>query len=45
MRYVAQKIGEDEDKWGIIGLMHDLDYERFPDQYCKKSRDILEAGL
>jgi len=42
MRYIARKIGEDEEKWGIIGLVHDLDYERFPEQHCKKSREILE---
>jgi len=42
MRYMARKTGEDEEKWGIIGLMHDLDYERFPEQHCKKSRAILE---
>jgi putative nucleotidyltransferase with HDIG domain len=42
MRYMARKMGEDEAKWGIIGLMHDLDYERFPEQHCKKSREILE---
>ncbi len=41
MRYVARKRGEDEDKWGIIGLVHDLDYERFPDEHCKKTREIL----
>jgi predicted hydrolase (HD superfamily) len=40
MRYMAP--GEDEEKWGIIGLMHDLDYERFPEQHCQKSREILE---
>jgi putative nucleotidyltransferase with HDIG domain len=42
MRYIARKTGEDEEKWGIIGLVHDLDYERFPEQHCKKSREILE---
>jgi predicted hydrolase (HD superfamily) len=42
MRYMARKRGEDEGKWGIIGLVHDLDYERFPEQHCKKSREILE---
>jgi predicted hydrolase (HD superfamily) len=41
MRYVAKKRGEDEEKWGIIGLIHDLDYERFPDEHCKKTREIL----
>ncbi len=42
MRYMARKMGEDEEKWGIIGLVHDLDYERFPEQHCKKSQEILE---
>lgn len=42
MRYMARKLGEGEEKWGIVGLMHDLDYERFPEQHCKKSREILE---
>ncbi len=42
MRYMARKAGEDEEKWGIVGLMHDVDYERFPDEHCKKAREILE---
>jgi predicted hydrolase (HD superfamily) len=42
MRYFARQRGEDEEKWGIIGLVHDLDYERYPDQHCSKSQDILE---
>jgi predicted hydrolase (HD superfamily) len=42
MRYIARKSGEDEEKWGIVGLVHDLDYERFPEQHCTKSREILE---
>jgi putative nucleotidyltransferase with HDIG domain len=42
MRYIARKMGEDEEKWGIVGLMHDLDYERFPEQHCKEAREILE---
>jgi len=42
MRYIARKRGEDEEKWGVIGLIHDLDYERFPDQHCTKTREILE---
>ncbi|MBW2120708.1 MAG: HDIG domain-containing protein [Deltaproteobacteria bacterium] len=41
MRYIARKRGEDEDKWGVIGLIHDLDYERFPEQHCRKTREIL----
>jgi putative nucleotidyltransferase with HDIG domain len=41
MRYCARKRGQDEEKWGIIGLIHDLDYEQFPEQHCKKSEEIL----
>ena len=41
MRYVARKKGENEEKWGIIGLVHDLDYERFPEEHCTKTREIL----
>jgi putative nucleotidyltransferase with HDIG domain len=41
MRYFARKRGEDEEKWGIIGLIHDLDYERFPGAHCQKSQEIL----
>jgi putative nucleotidyltransferase with HDIG domain len=42
MRHIARKVGEDEEKWGIVGLVHDLDYERFPEQHCKKAQEILE---
>ena len=42
MRYFARKRGEDEEKWGIIGLVHDLDYEKFPEEHCKKSEEILK---
>ena len=41
MRYVARKRGEDEDLWGIVGLIHDLDYEQFADQHCTKTAEIL----
>ena len=45
MRYMARKQGEDEEKWGIIGLIHDLDYERFPEEHCRKSPELLrDAG-
>ena len=43
MRYVARKRGEDEEKWGVIGLAHDLDYEQFPDEHCRKSDEILRT--
>jgi len=42
MRQLARKYGEDEEKWGVIGLVHDIDYEMYPDQHCTKVRDILE---
>ena len=41
MRYSARKKGEDEEKWGVIGLIHDLDYEKFPTEHCKKTPEIL----
>jgi putative nucleotidyltransferase with HDIG domain len=44
MRYMARKHGEDEEKWGLVGLVHDLDYEQFPEQHCTKTREILEEA-
>jgi putative nucleotidyltransferase with HDIG domain len=41
MRHFARKRGEDEEKWGIVGIVHDLDYEKFPEQHCRKSEEIL----
>ncbi|ACN13590.1 conserved hypothetical protein [Desulforapulum autotrophicum HRM2] len=43
MGHFADKFGKDREKWQIIGLVHDLDYERYPDQHCKKTREILMA--
>ena len=43
MRCFAEQSGEDIEKWGVIGLCHDLDYEQFPDQHCVMTRKILEA--
>ncbi|MGC9311805.1 MAG: HDIG domain-containing metalloprotein [Sediminispirochaetaceae bacterium] len=42
MRQLARKYGEDEEKWGVVGLAHDVDYERYPDQHCTRVREILE---
>ncbi|MDK2805507.1 MAG: hypothetical protein PWR08_346 [Thermoanaerobacterium sp.] len=42
MRHFAELFGEDQEKWGIIGLLHDLDYEMYPNEHCKKVREILE---
>ncbi len=44
MRYFARKRGEDEDKWETIGLIHDLDYEKFPEQHCRKTEEILREN-
>jgi predicted hydrolase (HD superfamily) len=44
MKYMARKSGEDEEKWGIIGLIHDLDYEMFPEQHCKMTEKILKEN-
>ena len=41
MRYFSRKYGQDEEKWGVIGLVHDLDYEQFPEQHCRKTEEIL----
>jgi putative nucleotidyltransferase with HDIG domain len=43
MRYLARKRGEDEEKWGVIGLIHDLDYEKFPNEHCKRTGEILRS--
>ena len=44
MRYMAKKYGEDEEKWVIIGLIHDLDYEMYPDQHCIMTEKILKEN-
>jgi len=41
MRHMAAKLGHDEEKWGIVGLVHDLDYEKYPEQHCAKTEEIL----
>ncbi|MBE3098979.1 MAG: HDIG domain-containing protein [Planctomycetes bacterium] len=41
MRHIARKRGADPEKWGAVGLIHDLDYERFPDAHCRKTPEIL----
>lgn len=41
MRYFAAKAGENEEVWGIAGLLHDVDYEKFPNLHCHKGAEIL----
>ncbi|MDX9772327.1 MAG: HDIG domain-containing protein [Bacteroidales bacterium] len=42
MRNMARKHGDDEEMWGVIGLIHDLDYEMYPDQHCTMTEKILK---
>jgi predicted hydrolase (HD superfamily) len=42
MRHFAAIYNEDVEKWGIIGLVHDLDYEKYPEQHCTMTKKILE---
>ena len=44
MRHMAVKAGEDEELWGIIGLVHDLDYEMYPEQHCIMTEKILREN-
>lgn len=41
MRYIAEQQNEDPEKWGVIGLIHDLDYEMYPETHCLKTKEIL----
>ncbi len=44
MRFMARKYDEDEDLWGLVGLIHDLDYEQFPDQHCRTTEEIFKQN-
>jgi putative nucleotidyltransferase with HDIG domain len=45
MRHFARKCGEDEEMWGLVGLAHDIDYERHPEEHCARAPEILrQAG-
>ena len=41
MRWFAQENGEDPDFWGLCGLLHDVDFEVYPDQHCQKAPELL----
>lgn len=46
MRHFAEINGEDAEKWGVIGLLHDLDYEMYPEEHCVKTAEIMrEKGI
>ena len=44
MRHFARKLGEDEDFWGTVGLLHDIDYQRFPEEHLGHTRPMLEKA-
>lgn len=44
MRKLAEVKGEDPEGWGILGLLHDLDYDMYPENHCYKSKEILEEN-
>lgn len=46
MRYFAEKLGyeKDVDFWGIVGLLHDIDFEMWPNEHCKKAPELLKSA-
>lgn len=46
MRWYAKELGyaDDEEYWGIVGLLHDIDFELYPDEHCKKAPELLKNG-
>lgn len=46
MRWFARERGfaDEEEFWGLTGLLHDIDFERYPDQHCVKAPELLRAG-
>ena len=41
MQYFAKEAGEDVETWGVVGLLHDLDYEMYPEEHCHKAAEIM----
>ena len=46
MRWYAKELGygEEEDFWGIAGLLHDIDFEQYPEEHCQKAPELLREG-
>ncbi|MCL2008166.1 MAG: hydrolase [Treponema sp.] len=46
MKWFAKELGyeSEADFWSIVGLLHDIDFEQFPDEHCVKCRELLSAG-
>ena len=42
MRYFAKENGYDEEFWGTVGLLHDIDFEKYPEEHCKKAPELLQ---
>ena len=42
MRYFAREYGYDEEFWGLVGLLHDVDFEKYPEEHCKKAPELLK---
>lgn len=42
MKYFAKKLGYDEEYWGLVGLLHDIDFEAYPEEHCKKAPELLK---
>ncbi len=46
MKWYANELGygEDAEYWGIVGLLHDIDFEKYPEQHCIKAPELLKEG-
>ncbi len=46
MRWFARELGygEEEDFWGVVGLLHDIDFEQWPEEHCKKCVELLQQA-
>ncbi|MDR3192660.1 MAG: hydrolase [Treponema sp.] len=46
MRWYAKELGygDEEEFWAVVGLLHDIDFEEYPDQHCLKAPELLRAG-
>lgn len=44
MRHFARRFGEDEEYWGMVGLLHDIDYQKFPEEHLQHAREILASA-
>lgn len=42
VKHFANLYGEEEEYWGTIGLLHDIDYEKYPEEHCIKCEEILK---